>query len=973
MKFPSDFLGLNSPRDAHYERHKRDGLRMLLTYLVIYAVMFSLSTAIARVNNTPLDPNNYGLILYFLTSAAAILLYQADKPYQGTWLYLLVVTLTSLFIATATPAPILRSILFTFIQLILMAGLALSALPARTTDWALGLVTILQFLRILIETSHPAPEELKPAFVIASLALTALFSLAGILFLAGRFSSLPLRTKLLLSFLGVTLIPLTIVGSANTIRAAQTIEQYTTTDLQKAAQQAQLSLDAFTATQLDVLQVAAQNRDYILYLDATTDPVLAQNARQSLQELAQSRPGTLKSISILDPNGRIVLDTDYKQVGNQAPDLPDFQAVFASGQPRISQLHFPEGQSGPELTFSAPIRHPRGEIAGVLRASFHGEILQSLVNQANPTKGDPDALYLVLLDQESLLRLAHTTHPEYLFTSYKALSAPETSQLTAAGYLPANGIDPTSHPQPEIARLLTGLLPGNTASFNLEAAAENGQSATSFAVRLVNAPWIIIAQQSTSTIQQPVTQQTRQTLQLSLLMASLSVVAAFLVAQVLTAPVIQLTGAARSVQDGNLAARAVIDTPDEIGELAGSFNSMTGQLQNNLQILEERVAERTFELQSRSEQMAQQTLELELRSQDLESAYRRLERRAAQAQAIAEIANKVAALQDPEELLPHITRLISKQFGFYHVGIFLLDSSQRFAVLKAANSAGGERMLARGHRLEVGKTGIVGFVSETGEARIALATERDEVFFNNPDLPDTHSEMALPLRVRNTLIGVLDVQSTEENAFSQEDIQALSTLANQVSIAIENSRLFEETRKSLAEVESLYRRYLGTQWQNATESRHISGFRSTSTGTEPLLQPVSLPEHDEALQTGHTILKTDGNESTSLVIPVKIHGQTLGVLSLRQQSGRAWDEAEISLAQAIAERAAISAENALLFEQTAERAERERKVSEITSKIRSTNNPEEMIQIALTELKQALNLKDASIIPSNTTPGKDQE
>ena len=112
-----------------------------------------------------------------------------------------------------------------------------------------------------------------------------------------------------------------------------------------------------------------------------------------------------------------------------------------------------------------------------------------------------------------------------------------------------------------------------------------------------------------------------------------------------------------------------------------------------------------------------------------------------------EISQTIALVQNIDDLLPLITGLISERFGFYHVGIFLLDEARENAVLQAANSKGGQRMLARKHKLKLGSTSIVGFAAQTGRARVALDVGTDISYFDNPDLPDTHSEVALPLKI----------------------------------------------------------------------------------------------------------------------------------------------------------------------------------------------------------------------------------
>ena len=172
---------------------------------------------------------------------------------------------------------------------------------------------------------------------------------------------------------------------------------------------------------------------------------------------------------------------------------------------------------------------------------------------------------------------------------------------------------------------------------------------------------------------------------------------------------------------------------------------------------------------------------LEIRVQERTAS---LEKRATQLQTVSSMARNITSIKNLDSLLSITTRLVSKQFGFYHTGIFLLDDAGEYAVLHASNSEGGRQMLNRGHRLFLDSNSIVGFVASHSEPRIALDVGTDSVYFNNPDLPDTRSEMALPLQVSGRVIGVLDVQSRETNAFVEEDIFVLSTLADQIAVAI---------------------------------------------------------------------------------------------------------------------------------------------------------------------------------------------
>jgi GAF domain-containing protein len=301
-----------------------------------------------------------------------------------------------------------------------------------------------------------------------------------------------------------------------------------------------------------------------------------------------------------------------------------------------------------------------------------------------------------------------------------------------------------------------------------------------------------------------------------------------------------------------------------------------------------------------------------------------------------------------EELLPRISESISEQYGFYHVGIFLNDPENRYAILSSSNSPGGQKMLAREHRLRIGEQGMVGYVTQTGNPRIALDVGADAVFFNNPDLPDTRSEMTLPLKVGGNVIGALDIQSTEPSAFSEDDTRILSSLANQVSLAIDNARLFEQTTRSLAEAEALSRQYLKEGWNRLASEELVTGYKYSRRG---VLRPIELED----------LRPDEGSESTEL--PILLRGEKIGSLVIHATKENRLTEDQIDIAIAVAERVALSAENARLFDEVSRRAERERTVSQITTNIRSTTDPQLMIQTALDELKNALGVKEIEIRP----------
>ena len=371
---------------------------------------------------------------------------------------------------------------------------------------------------------------------------------------------------------------------------------------------------------------------------------------------------------------------------------------------------------------------------------------------------------------------------------------------------------------------------------------------------------------------------------------------------------------------------------------------MTQQLRGFIGELENRVNERTVEL-------ARQNESLQLRSQQL--------------QTVSDVARQIVSARELETLLNQVTVLISDRFNFYHVGIFLIDQNNEYALLRAANSEGGQRMLARGHKLRVGEVGMVGYVTGAGQPRIATDVGKDAVFFNNPDLPETRSEMALPLKVGDEVIGALDVQSVVSNAFTAEDISLFSTLADQVAIAIRNNQLYSETMRALQESQKLHQQYLQQEWGREAGERGDVAYIYTPGGM--VVRPyINTPEVERVFETRQPVIKqaeATGDRSV-MAIPVMLRDEVIGIIHLQEAENtvREWSNEEIATVQSVADQVGQALENARLFERTVRRAERERKVLDITSRIRASNDPQQMVQIALEELQRALRVSRAQVL-----------
>lgn len=341
---------------------------------------------------------------------------------------------------------------------------------------------------------------------------------------------------------------------------------------------------------------------------------------------------------------------------------------------------------------------------------------------------------------------------------------------------------------------------------------------------------------------------------------------------------------------------------------------------------------------------AQEAANVELRKlqseleQSIDERTKELKGRSKQLEAIAALARSVAVVKSLDQLLPLITESVGTRFGFYHVGIFLLDANKEFAILSAANSQGGQNMLARGHRLKVGEQGIVGYTTLSGNPRIALDVGEDAVFFNNPDLPETHSEVALPLKFGQEIIGALDIQSKESNAFSQEDVEVFSVLADQISVAIQNTRSLEQAQQALKGLEVATRQATGQTWGGFIETVRTKGYRYDGIRPEPLKETAKSIEDKDVL-----------------LVPVQLRGQTIGRLKLRAtEKSHTWSTDDLAIIESTAERVAIALESARLLDDAQKRASRETFLSAVAAKLGTSFQLDSILRDTVEELGQTL-------------------
>ena len=390
----------------------------------------------------------------------------------------------------------------------------------------------------------------------------------------------------------------------------------------------------------------------------------------------------------------------------------------------------------------------------------------------------------------------------------------------------------------------------------------------------------------------------------------------------------------------------IIDTAPFV---IGYVSMLAGRRQDNSHQREAELIQKENELAeartSLEERVAERTKELESQSQRLRVA--------------AEIAKDATSTSNLSELLERAGHLIQDRFGFYHTGLFIVDANKEFAVLTASPTEAGKQMMTNGHKLRVGYTGIVGRVASTGEARVVLDINLDKTHEHNPLLPNTQSEMALPLRVENEVIGVLDVQSDQPHAFTEDDIAAIQILADQLATAIERARLLQQLEQNLKDLEQAYGQTTRESWRSLTENELIGnfGYRFDNTRIQPLNNIPVLGQ--KAMQDGKKISETNDKKQESVAIPIKLRGQSIGAVTVMLKEGH--KQLTINTIEQAVERLAGALESARLFEEARQRAEREQAISQVTSAISSAPEFDAILRTAVEEIGKSLGDSEVSI------------
>jgi putative methionine-R-sulfoxide reductase with GAF domain len=579
-----------------------------------------------------------------------------------------------------------------------------------------------------------------------------------------------LRTKLVSAFLLVTLVPMAIISYLNYRSTTQALVQAANVKIAGAAQFAADQVDSFFKATLNTTLVKAQDPvivDYLL-LPSYQRAGSAEEAQvyKLLQAYSHEDPLFVNSIGVIDTIGRSLADTSQDEIGVDKHDRVYFRQPLETGLPYSSELIFSATTGKPSLYFTAPVRNPAdGNIIGVFRIRYDAAILQTIVAKNTGLAGDESLP--VLLD-ENHIRLAHGVLPDLDYKTIVPLSADALAKLQANNSLPSGTAEQLSTNLPDLEAGLNNVDKQPFFIAELHTEAQGGGTEETTAVRLKSHPWIMVFGQTGTVFLAPIQAQTRNSLIIAIVLALLVAGFGFFIAQTMAGPVVRLTAVAERIAAGDIQAQAQVETVDEIGLLAGTFNQMTAQLREFIGTLEQRVAARTKDLEI-----------------------------------VAEVGTATATILESKRLLQEVVDLTKERFNLYHSHIYLLDGEGKNLVLTSGAGEPGRIMVAEGRSIPLDREqSLVARAARERKGVTVNDVTQAPDFLPNTLLPDTRSELAVPMIVGNQVIGVFDIQSDQVGRFTESDVNIQTTLAAQLATSIQNVRSFEQSRRQ-AEFESL--------------------------------------------------------------------------------------------------------------------------------------------------------------------------
>jgi|GEM_PF-976751 len=599
--------------------------------------------------------------------------------------------------------------------------------------------------------------------------LMSIAAIAILLFFVFReFGTLSIRNKILISFVLVTTLPIAIISFITLRSTRDSLTNQANSLILVNATNIANEIDDFVNRNIN--RVSALSRipelsEYLLAAEQNTlVPDQDRDTRNLFRAVTTENNDTL-SVALLNNRGVVLVDTVPTNVGVNDSGLSYYQDAIRTGQSIISPVTF-GNDNLPSIYFSTPVRNPQSqEIIGVLRIRYSASIIQSLVARSNDRAGQNS--FGIVLDEYGM-RIAQGSELTLLYKIADNLQPDEIKRLQDERRLQNINPENLLVPYPELINAIKAIVldpqtNGEVISLSSSIPEQDkpgdpdpeGNDIYAYtATKTV--PWRILYHQSEATFLAPIRQSERYTTLIVLaLLVGISMIAVF-AARILTNPIERLTEFVERFRQGDLSTRAPVSSQDEIGQLTTTFNSMSDQLQETLQGLQQR------------------TIALETSN---------------------EVSRRLSTILNPNQLVLEVVEQLKNTFNYYHAHIYLVDQQTNEFVMMGGTGQAGRTLLARNHRIPQGR-GLVGRAANTKDVVLVPDVSREAGWLANPLLPETKAEIAVPIMLGDEVLGVLDVQNAEVNSLTNDDATLLQSIAAQVAVALENAQSFEEITRT---------------------------------------------------------------------------------------------------------------------------------------------------------------------------------
>ncbi len=667
------------------------------------------------------------------------------------------------------------------LMLIILVGSLL--LPHKPRSWfiAAGLFSVCMWLANRVNWLPRYDYSQSPFLSLFVPFITAALTIAAVGLMMRGYAGYSLRTKLFIGFLLAALVPLGIQAVSNDNSTRGILSNSANQSLNTAAAQTaseidnfftnqinQLKIDALLPNTLNFLNLSASNRAADSIFERDTSDVLRMLANNTALPASEFESTTSQPIYyLLDTNGLVAASSNRFTLGKSMADQSYFLQPIQELKAYVSPVNFTGVGQLAYFYISLPVLDTAQKPIGVLVVQYNSNVLQAITASYNNLAGPQSHPVVFDVVNGNYIYIAHGLDSNTVGIAVGPLDETTAQQLQAIHRLANRPLNLLSTNLPELNNsLLNAAAQPDFATKDVG----TGDQLNQVAIAAVKSePWLVGFFLPQRVFLQPAAEQSQNNVKLVLAIGVLVAAAAVGVAQLLTGPIVRLTTVATRITAGDLSARARVETSDEIGALANGFNTMTAQLQELIGSLEKRVEARTEQLR-----------------------------------ASTEVGRAAASILDTDRLLREVVNLITDRFGFYYSAIFLNDERNQFAVLHEATGEAGRILKDRRHQLEIGGQSMVSTAITTRQPRIALDTGAEPVRFANPLLPETRSEIALPLIVGDRTLGALDVQSTQASAFDETYASVLQSMADQIAIAVSNTQQFSQTEAALRQTNILY-------------------------------------------------------------------------------------------------------------------------------------------------------------------------